>query len=165
MSPRGLPDRPQDFSAVVAKNWPKSIAYILASTEPCIHIRDDEVGHIGGNRNLVAITTDDLDRIDRDRIWVLGIVLCPGDEITSITAWVRKNRIHPGHLWFFLHPSVDMGVLEPWAAAGYPTNQVDFVEDWGELHSVFGLYLSDMIYEATVRGQKATWTKGRRTKV
>ncbi len=159
---RGLADRPEDFGTVVGQHWASSIAYLQASRQPCIKIRDDEVGKIGDNRNLVAIGPGDLDQIDRSRTWVLGVILCPGDNASEVTSWVRKHRVNPGHVWFFLHSNTDMAALQPWADAGYPTNQVDFVADWAELHPVLGLYLSDYIYEANGPSHKRTWTTGRR---
>jgi hypothetical protein len=161
---RGIPDRPQDFSGIVGRHWKSATAYVQASRQPCIRIQQEEVESIGENRNLVALGPGELHHIDRDRIWVLGVIVCPGDSVVEVTEWVRMNRLDPGRVWFFLHRSTDMAVLEPWARAGFRTDQADIVEDWGDLHSVFGLYLSDLIYEAKGPPHARTWTPGRRPK-
>lgn len=155
-------DRPADFSSVVKANWDLATAYLLAGRRPCIEIRDDEVGRIGSNRKLVALNHGELDRIDFKGIWVLGVVVCPGEHVEDVLAWVRAHPVEPWRIWFFLHAATDMTVLEPWVKAGFRPHQVDVVEDWMDLQAVFGLYLNDIIYEARGPTLPRDWKPGRR---
>ncbi|MEA3204165.1 MAG: hypothetical protein QOI63_1845 [Thermoplasmata archaeon] len=157
-----MKDRPQDFSRVVKRHWKDARAYLLASRQPCLKIRDDEVAKIGKNRILVPVQPGDLDGLDPEATWILGVILCPGDPVTDVVRWAKARKIDPRRVWFFLHASTDMAVLQPWADAGHATDQVDFAADWEELHQVFGLYLSDHIYAAHGPPHEQTWTPGRR---
>jgi len=160
-----MQDRPGDFSSVVASHWPKSVAYLQASKKPCIEIRDDEIAKIGGNRVLRPLEHGEFAKIRLDATWILGVILCPGDDVKDLIAWVKAAKVAPSRIWFFLHVSADMKILQAWEDAGHATNQVDIVDGWDDLHPIFGLMLSDQIYEE--HGPKATprdWVPGRKPK-
>lgn len=136
--------RPSGYHDVVKAYWRQTKGYVLASRQPCIRIRDDEVKHI--NRVLVAQHPDDLASLELPKSWIMAVLLCPGDSTADLAAWARKHRIQPGRVWFFLHPDTDPEALRPWRDVGFRTDQVAFTSTWEDLHPLFGLALNDQVY-------------------
>lgn len=137
-----------DFYEVAWKNWKKTTAFLLAGSEPCISIRDDELDAIEGNRVLVGLGFEDLAAWQPSGSWMLAVLLCPGDSTERLAAWAAEHEVDPGRVHFYLHPDTPWRVLETWHEAGYPTDQVDDdVDAWERLHSLFGLALSNRIYK------------------
>lgn len=136
--------RARDYASVVRANWAKTRGYLLAGREPCIRMRDEEVGNV--RRVLLAVHPDDLSSIKLSRSWILGVILCPGDSSAAVAEWVKTRRALPSRVWFFLHPDTDLAALRDWKAAGYATDQVDVVASWQEIHPLFGAALSDQVY-------------------
>lgn len=139
------PDCAHDYSSIVRSNWKQTTGYLLASRQPCLDIRDDERRSVQG-RVLVARDASDLTHWVPSQSWVLAVIVCPGDSLDSLAAWVQRHRVDTSRIWFFLHPTTPLEALRPWSDAGHPTDQVDVVEDWRRLHKLFGAALNDQIY-------------------
>lgn len=139
-------DRHPDWRETVRANWKKTAAFLLASAQPCIKIRDDELAAIKANRILVGLSPRDLQAWSPPASWLLAVVLCPGDTTTEVTAWARKSRADASRVHFYLHPDADRQVLAAWHEAGFPTERVDTdVDSWKRLHQLLGLALADRI--------------------
>lgn len=132
-----------DYAAVVRANH-QTTGYIMASRQPCITIRDDEVRHI--NRRLVALIPDDLDALEPGMSWLMAVVLCPGDDSHALAAWAKRAGA-PERVRFYLHPDTHVNdALAAWADAGFAAAKVDVVASWKELHPGFGRALNDQVY-------------------
>lgn len=130
----------------VRRNWRRTTAFLLASTQPCITIRDEELQAIRAHRVLVGVGPDDLAGWEPGASWMLAVVLCPGDSTDALAAWARRHRIDASRVHFYLHPDAPLKVLNGWAEGGFPTDRVDTdVDSWQRLHKLFGLALSDRI--------------------
>lgn len=140
--------RPRDFSEVVRENWERTTAFLLAGSEPCVEIRDDELEAIQGNRVLVGRSFEDLEAWDPSGSWILAVILCPDDSTQRLADWALERGIDAHRVHFYLHPRTSWDALEPWNEAGFPTERVDDdVDSWQRLHRLFGLALSERIYQ------------------
>ena len=137
--------RPEDWTATVARNWPKVTAYLVSSNHPsCVRMARDEARFI--DRVMVHVTLDGLDRLTPARHWFMAVVVCPGDDLTPLVAWAKArdaSRIH-----FYLHRDASTGSLAPWRDAGLPLNRVEEERftSYGPMHRRLGLDLSDRVY-------------------
>lgn len=138
-------DRHPDWFGVVRMFWNRTTGFLLASREPCLQIRDRELMAVRG-RALASRDVADLARWQPPDSWLLAVIVCPGDSIDPIVEWTKRHRADPTRVRFFLHPAASPSVLKSWQAAGYPTDRVDIVADWKELHKLFGLALNDRAY-------------------
>ncbi len=140
-------DRPTGWTDVVRQYWPQTQGYLLASTEPCLSIREEELAAVRDNRVLVGIGFDELAAWTPPESWLLGVVVCPKDELGPLVSWLkgRKQDAHRIHL--YLHPETPWSVLISWQEAGLPVDRVDVdVDSWPRLHKLFGLALNDRVY-------------------
>ena len=139
-------DRHPDWRATVRGNWRKTTAFILASAQPCIKIRDDELAAIKSNRVLVGLSAQDLHSWSPASSWMLAVLVCPGDTTEDVAAWARRGKADPSRVHFYLHPEARKEVLAAWHGAGFPTERVDDdVDSWKRFHHLFGLALADRI--------------------
>lgn len=139
-------DRHPDWTTVVRKHWHRTTGFLLAGRQPCIASRDQELAAIQTNRSLVGHELQELLRWRPPESWILGVLLCPGDEVTSVLEWVQKNRVGTDRVWFFLHKRTEHEVMRPWTDAGHPLDRVDVITNWKELHKLYGLALNDQVY-------------------
>lgn len=133
-----------DWHAVVAAHWRKTQAFLLAFREPCIGIVRDELAAIKKNRVLVGLDASRLDAWTPGDSWFLAVILCPGDDITALVAWLGDHQADATRVHFYAHPDTDaFAALRPWAEAalGQPAVDED-VDSWERLHKRFGNDLS-----------------------
>lgn len=137
-----------DWHAVVAAHWRDTVGFLYASQPGCIEIRDDELRKVRGNRVLVGVTPADLTRWKPTASWMMGVVLCPGDDVAELVAWAIKNGAAE-RIRFYAYPKCDpFAVLQPWADAGLPNPAVDIdIGDWKRLHRRFGRDLAVQILQ------------------
>lgn len=140
--------KPDDFPswhATVRAHWPKTTGFLLAFRQPCIAIRDQEIQAASG-RVLVAGGIEDLEEWRPPKSWILGVLICPGDDVGPVAQWIQARKADASRVWFYLQPDVEVSVLEPWEQAGHPADQYDSAADWKQLHKRFGLALNDQVY-------------------
>lgn len=138
-----MTSRPAGYQDVVKRHWRETKGYVIASRQPCIRIRDDEVKRI--KRVLVATGFDGLP-LDLPKSWIVAVILCPGDDLGAVLTWARRHKVQGSRVWFFLHTGVDPETLRPWKDAGFKTDQAEVVKSWEDLHRSFGLALNDQVY-------------------
>lgn len=143
-----------DAARIVKENWHRAEAFIVAQREPCIEIRDDELRTIGDNRLLRGGLPEDLDAWKRPESWFIAVIVCPGDDTRAIAAYVKRNRLDPDRVHFYLHPQASNQALSAWRDAGYRLDHVDDrtptgtpIKDWEALHKLLGLHLNIQIVE------------------
>lgn len=144
-------ERHPDWHETVRANWRKTTAFLLASREPCVKIRDEELEAIQGNRVLVGFGPESLATWTPSGSWLLAVIACPGDDVQAVVDWVKRHRADAERVMFFLHPKADPEILRAWHDAGYPTDRVDVVSSWRVLHKLLGLALNDRVYEDWAR--------------
>lgn len=137
----------------VAAHWKDTTAYLLALSQPCIQIRDDELAAIRQNRVLVSPDAAALATWTPPPSWFMGVLLCPGDDLQPVIDWVRSNRLDPSRIHFYIHRKQDVhGFMVAWHEAGLPTDDVDAgIKDWKQLHRLFGLHLGNRILTDALR--------------
>lgn len=137
--------RPRDYAAVVRAHHAQTTAYLVASREPCLTIRADEIKNV--RRRLVAIDADALATLEPGASWILAAIVCAAKDVAAVAAWLAKRRRDAARVWLFVHPDVDVArAFAPWRDAALPDPQVDFVRAWDELHPIFGKALNDQVY-------------------
>jgi hypothetical protein len=141
-----IPHRHPDWHGLVRRNWGKTTAFLLATCQPCLEVRDREVAAVGDNRNLQVLQAGDLAGWQPNGSWLLAVLLCGGDETRSLASWARKQRIDAGRIHFYLHVDASLETLEGWHQAGLPLGRVtDGIDDWKRLHKFLGLALNETI--------------------
>lgn len=138
-------DRHANWYEVVRRHWRRTKGFLLASREPCVTIRDQELRAVLG-RSLATRNPEDLAKWTPPESWILGVILCPGDRIDEVVAWLHRHKADPGRIWFYLHPATPPETLRPWVEAGFETDQAATVSSWRELHKLYGLALNDRVY-------------------
>lgn len=133
-----------DYAAVVRTNHHRTTGYLLASSPPCIKIRNDEIQRI--NRKTIPLTLAELKDLEPEGSWLLGVILCPGDDTTEVSRFAHRTH-SPHRIRFFAHPKTEISTtLESWKAAGHHKARIDLVASWKQLHPLFGLALNDQVY-------------------
>lgn len=149
--PRHRPDA-SDYAAVVRAHHKDTVGFILADSDPCLHIQDLKVTRI--RRTLRPIASSDLERLRLPRFWMLAVLLWPGDTTGSLASWA--SRLPAGQLdrvRFYLHPETDArSAAEGWARAGLPPLRYEVVRDFPSFHRLFGLHFNDRVYEDAAGG-------------
>lgn len=139
-------NRPPDWHETVRAHWEETTGFLLARSEPCITIRDEELEAIKGNRVLVGVSIKELEGWDFPASWILGVLLCPDDSTERLVEWVDEASIDTTRVHFYLHTDASWDVLQAWHDAGYPTDRVDDdIDSWQRLHRLFGLALNDRV--------------------
>lgn len=132
---------------IVATNWRKTTAYLLALGEPCLTIRDHELQAIKANRVLVGVSAGDLESWTPPASWFMAVILCPGDNLQPVIAWATKHGVDESRIHFYVDRERDLGAfMAQWHEAGFATDGADSgITTWKDLHHAFGLHLSNRI--------------------
>lgn len=140
-------DPPSDFSAVVRAHHEESTGYVVASSGECLGIQRDEIEFV--NRNLQGARPADLDALDPDGSWFMGVLLCPGDGTSEVGAFAAGLPPEDRHrVRFYVHPDVDLvSALEGWYEAGLGDPMTSEVEDFSSFHARFGRHFNLQVYE------------------
>ncbi len=134
-----------DYSGIVRRNHDGCVGYLVAKTPPCITIRDDEIQRIP--RRLVALEPHDLLHLDPAPSWIMGVILCPGDDTKAVTQFANRTRASQ-RIRFYVHPDTQVSeAFSAWTSAGHQRARSDQVNSWKELHPLFGKALNDQVYE------------------
>lgn len=140
-------DRPPDWTETVRANHSDAVAWVVAESEPCLNVRDQEVERI--DRVLRAADLASLPESgDLPDSWLLAYILCPGDEVDTLLDWVEtleptdRERVQIYH-----HPEADLvDLLDAWFERGFPELISYEVSDFREFHKVFGWEFNDQVY-------------------
>lgn len=116
-------DRHRGWYETIRRHWRKTRGYLLASSQPCIDIRDRELHAVKG-RSLASRDPQNVARWTPPESWILAVILCPGDDVRPIVEWVRAHDADPDRVWFYLRPTTPTEVLTPWVEAGQRPDQV-----------------------------------------
>lgn len=146
------PTGPPDFAKVVGAKHAKSTAYVAASSDDCLRIRDAEAKKV--NRRLKAIAPGDLAAIRFPKSWMVAIVLCPGDDTGDVAAWAKS--LSAGELErirFYLHGRTDPAkAFSEWYRAGLGDPKTADMEDFNSFHKVFGWDFNNQVYGDALAG-------------
>lgn len=145
--------RPSDYASLVRANASRTKGFVLADSGECLDIRDAEIARI--QRSLRPITSKELEVLELPPSWLLGVILCPGDDMARVAAWTsqlpasdrERVRLYP-------HERCDLiAMLAPWYAGGLDDPRADEVRDFATFHRFFGNDLNDQIYADATRGR------------
>lgn len=126
------------FRDVVAAHHQDSDAVLVAATDPCLSIAYDESANVTG-RSFRIDRPQGLAGLELRASWLMAVLLCPGDDTSLVSAWVRGGDRDPRRILFYLHPTTDARrALAAWREAGFPVLSTWTVESWKELHAHFG---------------------------
>lgn len=119
---------------------------MVASSEPCRSIRDQEVARI--RRQLRALEPEDLPRTIRAPSWMVGVLLCPGDGTETVARWaVALLEADRERVRFYHHPRVDLvAAFAAWYAGGLPDPVRAEVSDFKSFHKRFGWDFNNQVY-------------------
>jgi hypothetical protein len=141
-----------DASKIVRKHWHEAQCFIIAEQEPCVTLAEDEVGNIGTNRQLISGTAANLLDWNPPKSWYIAVVVCRGDDTTTLVQSVRQAKLDPSRIHFYIHADGDSRSLIAWRDAGFPLDRVDDktpdgrpIHDWKDLHKGLGLHFNSQI--------------------
>ncbi len=82
------------------------------------------------------------------RSWLIGVLLCPGDDTRVIADWASSLPApEVGRVRFYHHPDLDLvAALEAWYDAGLPDPRTSEVWNYKTFHKQFGRHLNDQVY-------------------
>ncbi len=126
------------FRDVVAEHHVDSDAILVAGREPCLSIAHDEATNVSG-RSFHIITPEELGQLEPRPSWIMAVLLCPGDEASSVAAWLQAGGRDPRRVLFYLHKDTDpRQALAPWHEAGLAIHSTWTIRTWRELHKHLG---------------------------
>lgn len=138
--------KPADYVPVIKANWKNNHAYLLASSGNCI---DGWKTFATRGRNFIK-PLGALPSVAPPSKTVIGIVVCPGDDLAPVMAWIAKHRIAPAErVLIVYHPSCDMvEILRPWYKMFDVSPLVLEVTKWpgDRVNKRFGEWYNDWIY-------------------
>lgn len=131
---------PPGLARKVNPHLTKTMGIVVATREPCLGIIRDEAasGRVRGRR-FVALPLPALVRWKPPSSWVLGVLLCPGDDARPVLEWVRAQGIQElERIRFYLHKgTAEASAMAPWTLAGF-SYRARIVDSWESLHVRFG---------------------------
>jgi hypothetical protein len=142
---RGLPD------GVLARLRPhlkQTTGLVLASRGECIPIQRREIETIR-NRTFRAVHLEDLTALKLPASWLLGALLCPGDETGTLAAWARRlSEPERSRLRFYAYAGTDLvEAMSDWVDADLGAVQLVEVSSWEEFHQRFGADHAIRVYQ------------------
>lgn len=143
----GKEPRPEDWTQTVRENHRDAKAWVAASSEPCLSVRDDEVDQV--DRILSGADFGNLPSEDeRPDIWVVAVIVCPGDDLEPVIEWAKTlDDEDIDRVQFYYHSDVNVEtVTTPWTDAGFPDPFTYEVEDFTTFHDQFGWEFNDQVY-------------------
>lgn len=124
----------------------ETVGFLYASRPPCQGIRDDEVRRI--KRTLVPVGPGGFPSRPLPKSWVLAVLVCPGDSLQDVAAWVRGvPRRDRERVYVYFHPATDrVAALSAWYAAGLDDPIVSLAHDFTTFHKSFGARMNLQTY-------------------
>lgn len=106
--------KPADYKPIIEANKKGSLAYLISTGNGCI--KDWEKFAVKGREFSKPIGA--LPAVAPPPKCVIGIVVCPGDDLRQVMDWVAKHKIlPPERIMIIYHPDCDMvEILAPWYA-------------------------------------------------
>lgn len=144
MSSEGLPP---NFAEVVRPRFEDCDGIVVAASGECLKIQAQEEDIPG--REFKGLRPGDLDDLELQGSWLVGILLCPGDHTKAIAAWASTlGPSNVDRVRFYYLPNVDLGdAFEAWYETGLLDPLTAEVEDWPSFHQTFGRDHSNQVYE------------------
>lgn len=125
----------------VRKHHKRTVGYVLARSEPCLATRDLEVSdeYIYG-RDFQALGPGDLDGLDLPESWFLGVLVCPGDDLSEVAAWaVQLEERDVDRIRFYVHDDADLvPAFKPWYAQGLVSPKTEPLVLGPRFHKTYG---------------------------
>lgn len=147
---RRAPSVPPGWHDIVRKHWRHTPGYVVAASGDCLDVQAKETGGGRGKvpgRDFRAHPPAALRDFRPSSSWFLGILLCPGDDVTDILAWTRGlGAADAERVVFYVHPDFDRAAMPDWHASARP-RVVRFSGAWHEFHRLYGRHHADRVYQ------------------
>ncbi len=131
---------PPGLAEKVNPHLEKTLGVIIAAQDPCLAMANDEAkgGRVPG-RGFATFKLPSLAAWAPPKSWVLGVLICPGEDANPILEWVQTAKVKDvERIRFYLYPGVDESkAMRPWTRAGLPY-RARVVQTWTQLHKAFG---------------------------
>lgn len=132
---------PPGWHDTVRRRHRRTQGWAFAQSEPCLATRDLEASdeYVSGRR-FEALGPADLEGLKLPPSWFMGVLVCPGDELTSLVEWaVRLPGPELRRVRFYVHDDADLVVVfKPWYAAGLPSPDTEPLVVGQQFHKKFG---------------------------
>ena len=141
--------------AVILAHMHDTLTYLATGQPACDAIRDKEAAATRPRvtpqrtgRRIRPMKIADLGVLRPEGSWLLVVLLCPGDDVGSLTRWAsRLPVLDRRRIRLFQHPDVDLAVaLAPWMKARLPPVSVDLAPNQVVLHHTLGQYINERIW-------------------
>lgn len=138
---------------VVAPNVGKSLAVLVASTQPCIRLAFDEAA-AARTRPFKVTTPQHLESLALPRSWIMAAIVCPGDSVEEVAAWTLRNGHDADRVHFYYHPDVDArGALAAWERAGFRLRHTWPASRWNDIHPHLGRAWNAVVHDDHCRAR------------
>ena len=135
---------PSGWHQYVKAHHKDTAGYVVAQTGDCLKIRHQETtgaqSRVTG-RGFQPIHPRDLPGIQLAASWFMGVIFCPGDDLSPVLAWITHVRpVDHGRIVLYIHPAFDQvaGAKLMRAANLDHIRTTEFRGDWTNFHHLFG---------------------------
>ncbi len=134
-----LPGLPAGIIAQVKPHLTKTTGFVLAGSADCLEIRDREIRTIQ-NRVFIALGAEDLAKLPLPPSWLLGVIVCPGDDTQKVAEWAVSLPLEDrSRIRFYFHSRAPQGsAMQAWSTLGLGPVQYDTIESWQQFHQRYG---------------------------
>lgn len=141
--------RPQ-WSELVRRHIHDTVGYVLrlGDAGPCRDLQEKETGDRVPGRRYRGLQARDLADFRPDGSWLLGVLLCDGDDLRPLVGWIRgHDPADLDRVRFYHPPNADLRTaLAPWVAAALPPPLAFPVATWEAFHKMFGYHHATQVY-------------------
>lgn len=138
------------WSDLVRRHIHDTVGYVLRLGDAalCRDFQEKETGSRVPGRAYRSLQADDLADFRPQASWLLGVLLCDGDDLGPLVAWARRrDPADLDRLRFYHPPDADLRtVMAPWVDAALPPPLAFPVATWEAFHRMFGYHHAIHVY-------------------
>lgn len=147
------PEDPDRYRAVIRAHMRDTMGYLFAKTGRCIDLQSWELDALKPKsstqktgRTIVALDSKTMATLDVRGSWVLGVLLCPGDDTQEVATWAARKKLpSTDRIRFYGIGKIDVAAaFAAWYEAGFGDPDFMAIEGKPErLNHFFGQCLND----------------------
>lgn len=135
---------PPGWHEYVRRHLKDTRGYVVAQSGTCLDIKDQETtGSLNRvpNRKFQPLHPREVPTIQLPKSWFLGIILCPGDGLQPVLAWIQGlAKADQDRVVLYVHSDFDQaaGARQLHAAKLDHLRTTEFKGSWNNFHQLYG---------------------------